>query len=292
VAVDPNAARIVLRAPIRFDAQDGTPIHAPLVLATIGAVQTWLVLDTGADVHLVTREVAEAAGLALSSLETGTDHAGAQIDSWLAGDVPLRLDDAQPGPTPLMLRDVVVIPAPAAFLERGIGGGLSPQRLHESAYAVIDEIAEELLLVDGPPEAVRDLLLGRREAPPVLLLSRRETDDVPIVEASVEPHRAVPFLVNTGGRHTELGPAAAPGLRGGALERIGGGVSGSDVMGAAGGAQVLRLGDRRVALPSVMLRPGLDDPPAMLGQDVLRGTVVAVAPARSRPVLWQVATLD
>jgi hypothetical protein len=36
----------------------------------------------------------------------------------------------------------------------------------------------------------------------------------------------------------------------------------------------------------------LDDPPAMLGQDVLRGTVVAVAPARSRPVLWQVATLD
>ena len=30
----------------------------------------------------------------------------------------------------------------------------------------------------------------------------------------------------------------------------------------------------------------------MIGQDVLRGTVVAVGPDPSTPVLWQVATLE
>ena len=40
-----------------------------------------------------------------------------------------------------------------------------------------------------------------------------------------------------------------------------------------------------------MLRAGMADPPAMIGQDALRGTVLGVAPETSRPVLWQVLTL-
>jgi len=37
-----------------------------------------------------------------------------------------------------------------------------------------------------------------------------------------------------------------------------------------------------------MLRTGMDDPPAMIGQDVLWGSVVAVGPDPSTPVFWQV----
>lgn len=283
--------RPVLRAPIRFVAETGEPIHAPVVLATIGAIRTRLVLDTGSDVHLVTRELAEAAGLALTGADVGTDHAGTELDSWLVGDVSLALDEAAPRTAEIVLHDVVAIPAPAAFLDRGIGGIVSPQRLHPSAFAIIDEVNDELVLIDADADAVRTWILERHPGRGVLLLDRAPGDARPIVDAAIEPHAPVPVLVNTGGRHTEFEPGTVPGLAGGTLERIGVGVSGADVLGAEAGSQVLALGGVRVALPSLKLRTGMDDPPAMLGQDVIRGTVVAVGPDPATPVLWQVAQL-
>jgi len=295
-------SRIVLRAPLRFDRQDGTPEHAPMVLAAIGAIHTRLVLDTGSDVHLLTREVAEAAGLAMAGEDdgtdhtgtdhTGTDHAGTAVSSRLVGDVPITLLEAADAPSMLTLHDVVAIPAPAAFAAAGIGGILSPHRLDQRAYAVVDEVADELLLVDGSLDDVRELLLQRRPAPAVLVLTRESTRDVPIVEAGVGAYPAVPFLFNTGSRDTEVARDAAPGLAGGAVEVIGRSVSGAEILGSPAGPQVLRMATGRVALDAVMLRSEMGEPPAMLGQDVLRGTVLAVGPERGSPVLWQVATVD
>ena len=281
----------VLRAPIRFVAETGEPVHAPVVLATIGAIHTRLVLDTGSDVHLVTRELADAAGLALTGVDVGTDHAGTELDSWLVGDVSLILDEAVPSAAEIDLHDVVAIPVPAAFIARGIGGILSPQRLHPSAFAIMDEVDDDLVLLDADARAVRTWILERRPSVAVLALDRAPGDARPIVDAAIEPHSPVPVLVNTGGRHTEFEPSAVPGLAGGALERIGVGVSGADVLGAEAGSQVLALGGARIALPSLKLRTGMDDPPAMLGQDVIRGTVVALASDPATPVLWQVAQL-
>jgi hypothetical protein len=280
---------IVLRVPIRFEAENGDPLHAPVVLATIGAIHTRLILDTGSDVHLLTAELAGASGLPLTTVDEGTDHAGSSLNSWLVGNVPVAFDEAS-SPGTIELRGVVAIPAPAAFLDHGIGGILSPQRLHPTAFAVIDEIDDELTLADGTADAIRAWLLARRPMPAVLALQRR-ADDRPIVQASIEPHPELAALVNTGGRHTEFVPEAVPGPAIGELERIGTGVSGAAVMGARAGSGVLRLGDHRVALSSVILRSGMVDPPAMLGQDVLRGTVVAVGPDAATPVLWQVAEL-
>ena len=284
--------RTVLRVPIRFERADGTPEHAPMVLVAIGAIHTRLVLDTGSDVHLLTREVAEAAGLRLVGEDAGTDHAGMDVTSWQVGDVAVRLPGATDAPGTLTLHDVIAIPAPAAFTAAGIGGILSPHRLHPSAYAIVDEVADELLLVDGSPDEVEQLLLQRRSTPAVLRLARESTRDVPIVEAGLEPYPAVPFLFNTGSRDTELAREVAPGLTSGPLRRIGRSVSGADVLGAAAASQVLRLQAGRVALEAVMLRTDMGEPMGMLGQDVLRGTVVAAGPERGSPVLWQVRTLD
>lgn len=281
----------VLRAPIRFVAENGDPVHAPVVLATIGAIHTRLVLDTGSDVHLLTRETAEAAGLALTGADVGTDHAGTELESWLVGDVQLSLDEATPAEARVELHDVVAIPAPAAFIERGIGGILSPQRLHPTAFAIIDEVDDELAVLDADAEGIRGWILDRHPAIEVLALERAPGDARPIVEAAIEPHQAVPVLVNTGGRHTEFEPSTVPGLAGGELERIGVGVSGADVLGAEAGRQVLALGGVRVAVPSLKLRTGMADPPAMLGQDIIRGTVVAVGPDPTTPVLWQVVPI-
>ena len=291
MTLEHRAIEIVLRAPIRFDMDGDRQSHAPMVRATVGAIHTRLILDTGSDVHLLTRELAEAAGLPLSSVDTGTDHSGSSLDSWLLGSVPVELTDASPGSVSLVLDDVVAIPAPAAFTAQGIGGILSPQRLHATAFAVIDQVDDELVLVDATAAEVRAWLLERHRTPEVLMLLRRHGDDRPIVEAAIEPHPPLPVLVNTGGRHTEIEPTAVPGLAGGNLERIGTGVSGAPVMGASAGRQVVQVAGGRVALPSVMLREGMADPPAMLGQDVLRGTVVALARDTATPVLWQVATL-
>jgi hypothetical protein len=207
------------------------------------------------------------------------------------GDTSVVLHEAT-GPTAeFALHDAVAIPAPAAFKAKGIGGILSPQRLHSSAFAIIDEIDDELLLLDADAMVIRRALLARHPGLGVFVLDRRPGDNRPIVDAAVEPHPALPVLVNTGGRHTEFEPASVPGLAGGALERIGVGVSGADVLGASAGSQILRIGGGRVALPSVMLRAGMVDPAGMLGQDVLRGTVVVVGPDSATSVLWQVAEL-
>jgi hypothetical protein len=203
--------RAVLRAPIHFVADGGKATHAPVVLATIGAIHTRLILDTGSDVHLLTRELAEAAGLALTSIDQGTDHAGSGMDSWVIGDVPVAFDEAVDA-VALVLHDVVAIPAPAAFTERGIGGIVSPQRLHSTASAVIDQVDDELLLIDASLATIRASLLERHPEPRVLELSRRAGYDIPLVDAAIEPHPAVPVLINTGGRHTEFEPGTVPGL--------------------------------------------------------------------------------
>ena len=160
-----------------------------------------------------------------------------------------------------------------------------------SAFAIIDEVDDELVLLDAGADGVRAWALDRHPGVPVLLLDRAPGDARPIVDGAIEPHATVPILVNTGGRHTEFEPSTVPGLAGGALERIGVGVSGADVLGAEAGGQVLALGVVRVAVPSLKLRTGMDDPPAMLGQDVIRGTVVAVGSDPATPLLWQVAQL-
>ena len=278
---------IVLRAPIHFVAQDGQPVHAPLVLATIGAFRTRLILDTGSDVHLLTAELAEAAGSTLSTVDAGTDHANTSVESRLVGDVSIALDQAEPERN-LTIRDVIAIPAPEAFRRQGIGGALSPQRLHATAFAVIDQIDDELLLIDGDPGSVRDWLQQRHPSAQVLEIERRQGADIPIVQAAIQPFEPVPVLVNTGGRHTEFGPETVPGLAAAPLERIGTGVSGAAVMGGRAGAQALGVAGHRLEVPELMLRAGMGDPPAMIGQDLLRGTVVAVGPDTAEPVFWQV----
>jgi hypothetical protein len=84
----------LLRLPIAFQAADGSTVHAPLIAASVAGVDTLLVLDTGSDVHLLTTETAERAGLPLEEGEEGTDHSGTTLPSWSAGDVTMHAEGA------------------------------------------------------------------------------------------------------------------------------------------------------------------------------------------------------
>ena len=106
--------RVLATAPITFDGADGSTGHAPLVAGSVGGIDTLLVLDTGSDVHILTKELVDELGLDVEEGEEGVDHSGATMPSWSVADVPLGLGDAE-----LTLRDLVSIPAPGPFPAEG-----------------------------------------------------------------------------------------------------------------------------------------------------------------------------
>ena len=275
--------RVAASLPITFVAADGGTVHSPLVRATIGGERVRLVLDTGSDVHLLTRELGERIGLVLEEGEEGVDHAGNTMPSWSAGTVPMRMAG-----TDLELCDTVVIPAPAPFESGGIGGILSPQHLHPSFLAVIDLVADELLLVEGDDASVAAWAAERHPELTPLSLERADDSPVVVISAAIRPFPAMPVLVNTGGRHTEFDAVAVPGLVASVAERLGGGVSGADVMGGFVADQTLVVDGVELPVPRLAIREGMEPPHGMVGMDVLPGTVLVCGADRSRRVLWQV----
>lgn len=275
--------RTLMRVPITFEVADGGTTHAPMIVGRLGGLTTRLVLDTGSEVHLLTKELVDQIGLAVEDGEEGTDHSGATMPSWTVEDIALQLGEIE-----VTLRDVVAIPAPPPFPGWGIGGILSPQQLDPSARVVIDLVGDELLLVDGTDAAVAAWLADRSPALITLAVERDEAFPSVVVPAAITPHPEIPTLLNTGGRHTEFSSNAMPGLAGAVSERLGGGVSGADVMGAKAGEATLLVAGREVHVPSLAVRTSMHDPQGLVGIDVLRGTILAVGADVSRPVLWQI----
>jgi hypothetical protein len=278
-----STARTLIRIPITFEGENGEPVHSPLVVGRLGGLTARLVLDTGSEVHLLTKELVDQLALPVEEGEEGTDHSGATMPSWTVGDVELEL-----GGVELTLRETVVIPAPAPCVAKGIGGILSPQHLHPSAFTVTDLAANELLLVDGADDGITDWLAQRSPAMTTVSLERDEAFPSVVVRAAIRPHAEIPTMLNTGGRSTEFSRDAVPGLTDAAPERIGGGVSGANVMGAMAGEATLVVAGNERRVASLAVRPGMPDPQGLVGMDVLRGTVLAVAADRSRPVIWQI----
>ena len=275
--------RTLARVPITFEAANGDTVHAPMIAGRIGSITTRLVLDTGSEVHLLTKELVDELEVDVEEGEEGTDHSGATMPSWTVGDVTLELGEIE-----LTLRDTVVIPAPKPFPGRGIAGILSPQHLHPSAVAVIDLVTDELLLVEGSDDAIADWLAQRSPALMTLSLARDEAFPSVVVRAAISPHAETPTMLNTGGRHTEFSRDAVPGLADAIEERLGGGVSGADVMGSMAGEATLVVAGNDLPVASLAVRTTMPDPQGLVGMDVLRGTILAVAADPSRPVSWQI----
>ena len=201
------------------------------------------------------------------------------MPSWSVADVPLTLGEAD-----VTLGDLVSIPAPAPFPGWGIGGILSPQHLHPSAVTVVDLVRDELLLVEGDDADVAAWLADRSPSLTTLSLERDPTFPSVVVPAAVRPFAEMPTLLNTGGKRTEFSRAAVPGLGDGSIERLGGGVSGADVIGSSAGAQIIVVAGHEVPVERLAVRDTMHDPQGMVGVDVLRGTVLACAADRTRRV--------
>jgi hypothetical protein len=280
-------AHILARAAVTYTGVDGTTQHAPLVAASVGDVEMLFVLDTGSDTHILTKELVDRLGLHVDEGEEGVDHSGATMPSWSIADVSLAV-----GGRELSLREIVSIPALGEFNRLGIGGILSPQYLHPSGLTVLDLVTDALLVIDCDDSAAGAWLAKRSPGLSTLTLARDPDFETIVVSAAIRPYAAIPTLLNTGGKRTEFSRAAVPGIGAGRLERLGSGVSGSDVIGSIAGAQVIEVADHHVLVEQLAVREVMHDPQGMVGADVLRGTVLACAADRSRPVYWAVPPLE
>jgi hypothetical protein len=260
------------------------PSHGPILLASLGGRERRFVLDTGSDIHLLTYDLANELRLEMRPGEEGTDHAGNKVQSMTVGDLPLPLGELQ-----ITLRNVFAIEAPPPFRERGIDGILSPQLLHESAVAVVDMTRDELLLVDGTDEQVADFLHGRSPALQPLMLRREPDFPSLVVRGTIKGFAETTALIDTGGKKTEFSSDIVHGLLDPAsAERLGGGVGGGGYSGGMVGPQVLVVGGVAMSVPDLAVREGMDVPKAIIGMDVIAGSVIAAAADVSRPCWWLV----
>lgn len=148
--------KVLASIPITYTTLDGDRVHSPMIVARVGGIETRLVLDTGSEIHLITRDLADSIGLIGVPGEDGIDHAGATMPSLDVGTVGLDVEGFA-----LELAYVVAIQAPPPFPGWGVGGILSPQRLHPTASIVIDLRADEMVLVDDEADGLRDWLADR-----------------------------------------------------------------------------------------------------------------------------------
>jgi len=279
-------ARVLCESALTFEVS-GQMIHCPMVSVKVRDIETKLILDTGATDHVFTMELAAEAHLEAIPTDPGTDHAGAPVPSWSLGEVPIEF-----GSLTLPLHSVVAIDGPPPFTGWGIGGFLSPQRLHRSAWVVIDLVGHRIALIECSDPSLERWLTDRFPDLQPIVLGRQKGEAVRIL-TSIEPYRDVVAMLNTGSPQTEFANSALPGLQGIRDGDSGLGLSGTKVTGGQIKNQMLQVADARFEIPTLLLRDEMppEHPDGQIGMDLLHGTVLAISPDETRPVYWLVQAI-
>jgi hypothetical protein len=277
--------RVLLDVPVVFDVRGGATVHSPMVDVTVADIATRLILDTGSTDHVLTKELIDRVGAPTEPADDGTDHAGAAVPSWSVGCLGVAIDHAT-----FDLHDVVAIAAPGPFEAWGVGGFLSPQHLHATARVLLDLAGDRLVLVDAAGRdrrAIDTALAARLPALRPVTLDRDPAFSTVVVTAAVEPFAPVMTMLNSGGRGTEFARRAVPGPAGPARDP-GSGVSGAAVNASEAGARTVTVGPARLPVDRLLVRDEMDDPPGLIGTDVLRGTALIFGADPTTPVTWLV----
>lgn len=259
-----------------------------MVAAQVRGIPTKLIIDSGATEHVLTIDLAKQAGLTYRVGDPGTDVAGSAVPSWNVDETTVDLS----GKT-VALSVLAAVEGPQPFAEWGVGGFLSPQRLMPEATVVLDLITNRLLVLDGAAEAVRAHLSARYEGS-LLVAGVRHSSGTLGVTLSVLPFDPVVAIFDTGADGTEVAAiaVAADGLPPVASGR---GVGGTVIEVGELPEQVVRVGEARFALPVLSVRDRIptpegakDDevPHALIGMDLMKGTVLAIAPEHDGSVWW------
>ena len=263
---------VIVDVPIAFDVEGGTRVHSPMVHAAVGGVPTRLILDTGSTDHVLTKELIDRVGAPTQRAEDGTDHAGAAVPSWSVGDLAIDI-----GTRTFDLHEVVAIAAPGPFEAWGVGGFLSPQHLHPTARVLLDLAGDRLVVMDPAGrdrQAVDAALAARVPALRPVEVHRDPAFVTVVIAAAIEPYAPVATMLNSGGRGTEFARRVMPDVAGPARDDPGKGVSGAAVDAVEAGARIVTVGPARIPVGRLFVRDEMDEPPGLIGMNVLRGTAL------------------
>jgi hypothetical protein len=273
--------RLLAEQPISFEI-NGHPAHAPMIDARVDGVEARFILDTGSTDHVWTRRLVGQLDIESVPTKPGTDHAGASTPTWTVGTATVEI-----GGLSLAVTEVVAIDGPPQFEAWEIGGFLSPQGLSSDYWVVVDLIADRILLIDTDPSTGPTWIDEEYPDLTHLALERKSTDLL-VVDASIEPQAPVATMLNTGTEETEFASHAVPHLRGDHDIR-GHGASGAEVSGQVVPDQILKVGETRFKLPSLLVREEMPEPAGIIGMDLLKGTVLVISPHPNDPVHWLIS---
>ena len=279
--------RVLLAAPLCYDVGERS-VHCPIAEVEIGGTRTKMIVDTGATDHVLTLEVARQAGLPLTSGAPGTDVAGATVPTSYIDRVEVSIANLI-----TTFSDVPAIEGPAPFAAWGVGGFLSPQRLHADATVVLDLVRNELIVLAGSADACRTHLAERFKGC-LIVAGDRHLAGTLGVKVAVLPHDEVVGIFDSGAGSTDVAAVAVAGATSseGASAR---GVSGSEFEARRLSDQVLAIAGVRFPVANLGVReeipapeeaPPHEVPQALIGMDVLRGTVLAIPPLPSGRLWW------
>lgn len=128
------------RASLQFDL-GGRAFPLPVVHGTVAGQSTWMLVDTGANSHVIAGWLARKVGFALERLgDVGTDHVGRIIPTYRVEHPRVVLDQwGALADGPMLVTDV-----PLAIERLGIGAFISPQSLAEGGAVVVDFPARQM----------------------------------------------------------------------------------------------------------------------------------------------------
>jgi predicted aspartyl protease len=193
---------------------NGRPFPLPLVHGSIEGEPVWMLVDTGANSHVIASWVARRVGMKLRALgDVGSDHTGKPVSASWVEHPRVAVDDwGSIGDGPMLVTDV-----PDAIAKIGIGGFVSPQALVQRDYGIVVDFASRRMQEMHWDEAVRavDEGGGRVMAPDGARLCEDSGSRIRgvafVVSASVEG-RKVDLLLDTGAEHTDLLSTSETGL--------------------------------------------------------------------------------
>ncbi len=279
---DPPAKAPERRAKLLYEL-NGKKFPLPLVTGTIGGEATLMLVDTGANSHVIAGWLARKVGLKLRKLgDLGTDHAGRAISTSRTEAPKIVIDGWGAVPDgPALVADV-----PDMIEKMGIGAFVSPQQLAESGGVLVLDLAHGELHGSTLADAIVEISL--RGKPLATNGVRPCVDDASAIKglayvlpALIEGSSAQ-LLLDTGAQRTDL---LAPSKVGRGL--VARSIANKESMYAASGKLVtrtvkganVRIGEFSITA-DVDIVPGAQDPvcprDGVVSMDVLRNCVLVL----------------
>ena len=184
------------------------PFPLPLVHGTVAGVPTLMLIDTGANAHIISSWLARKAQLTTKAFgDVGVDHTGHAIETRRAPHPQVHIDNWGDLPDEAML----VTDVPEAVTRLGIGAFISPQQLSSDDWSIV---------LDFQKSEMRQMRRSDTLAAPGSALAldapRQCLDrDSPlqglayVVHAKVDD-QAADLMLDTGAHHSDLLASSKP----------------------------------------------------------------------------------